>query len=95
MDILLKYINQMQESPKELINELDVLAKQHYQLLNKYYEKNQEYVKEIYLKVEEISRFFKMNKLITQSEEIQNRIAFLNQEMKTLDNLFSPIKTNK
>lgn len=57
--------------------------------------KNQEYVKEIYLKVEEISRFFKMNKLITQSEEIQNRIAFLNQEMKILDNLFSPIKTNK
>lgn len=57
--------------------------------------KNQEYVKEIYLKVEEISRFFKMNKLITQSEEIQNRIAFLNQEMKTLDNLFSPTKTNK
>jgi hypothetical protein len=57
--------------------------------------KNQEYVKEIYLKVEEISRFFKMNKLITQSEEIQNRIAFLNQEMKTLDQLFSPIKTNK
>lgn len=57
--------------------------------------KNQEYVKEIYLKVEEISRFFKMNKLITQSEEIQNRIAFLNREMKTLDNLFSPIKTNK
>lgn len=54
--------------------------------------KNQEYVKEIYLKVEEISRFFKMNKLITQSEEIQNRIAFLNQEMKTLDNLFSPTK---
>lgn len=57
--------------------------------------KNQEYVKEIYLKVEEISRFFKMNKLITQSEEIQNRIAFLNQEIKTLDNLFSPIKTKK
>lgn len=57
--------------------------------------KNQEYVKEIYLKVEEISRFFKMNKLITQSEEIQNRIAFLNQEMKTLINLFSPTKTNK
>lgn len=57
--------------------------------------KNQEYVKEIYLKVEEISRFFKMNKLITQSEEIQNRITFLNQEMKTLDQLFSPIKTNK
>lgn len=57
--------------------------------------KNQEYVKEIYLKVEEISRFFKMNKLITQSEEIQNRIAFLNQEMKTLNNLFSPTKTNK
>lgn len=55
--------------------------------------KNQEYVKEIYLKVEEISRFFKMNKLITQSEEIQNRIAFLNQEMKTLDQLFSPTKT--
>lgn len=54
--------------------------------------KNQEYVKEIYLKVEEISRFFKMNKLITQSEEIQNRIAFLNQEMKTLDQLFSPTK---
>ena len=57
--------------------------------------KNQEYVKEIYLKVEEISRFFKMNKLITQSEEIQNRIAFLNQEMKTLDQLFSPTKTKK
>lgn len=54
--------------------------------------KNQEYVKEIYLKVEEISRFFKMNKLITQSEEIQNRISFLNQEMKTLDKLFSPTK---
>lgn len=33
-----------------------------------------------------------MNKLITQSEEIQNRIAFLNQEMKTLDQLFSPTK---
>ena len=57
--------------------------------------KNQEYVKEIYLKVEEISRFFKMNKLITQSEEIQNGIAFPNQEMKTLDQLFSPTKTKK
>lgn len=41
MDILLKYVNQMKEPPKELINELDVLAKQHYQLLNKYYEKSQ------------------------------------------------------
>lgn len=41
MDILLKYVNQMKEPPKEFINELDVLAKQHYQLLNKYYEKSQ------------------------------------------------------
>lgn len=41
MDILLKYVNQMKEPPKELINELDVLTKQHYQLLNKYYEKSQ------------------------------------------------------
>lgn len=42
MDILLKYINQMKQPPKELINEMDVLAKQHYQLLNKYFEKSQE-----------------------------------------------------
>lgn len=28
MDILLKYVNQMKEPPKELINELDVLTKQ-------------------------------------------------------------------
>lgn len=42
MDILLKYVNQMKEPPKELINELDVLAKQHYQLLNKYYKKSQD-----------------------------------------------------
>ena len=42
MDILLKYVNQMKEPPKELINELDVLTKQHYQLLNKYYEKSQD-----------------------------------------------------
>lgn len=41
MDILLKYVNQMKEPPKEFINELDVLAKHHYQLLNKYYEKSQ------------------------------------------------------
>lgn len=41
MDILLKYINQMKQPPKELINEMDVLTKQHYQLLNKYYEKSQ------------------------------------------------------
>ena len=41
MDILLKYINQMKQPPKELINEMDVLAKQHYQLLNKYFEKSQ------------------------------------------------------
>ena len=27
MDILLKYVNQMKEPPKELINELDVLTK--------------------------------------------------------------------
>ena len=31
----------MKEPPKEFINELDALAKQHYQLLNKYYEKSQ------------------------------------------------------
>ena len=42
MDILLKYVNQMKEPPKEFINELDVLAKQHYQLLNKYYKKSQD-----------------------------------------------------
>lgn len=42
MDILLKYINQMKQPPKELINEMDVLAKQHYQLLNKYFEKSQD-----------------------------------------------------
>lgn len=41
MDILLKYVNQMKEPPKEFINELDVLANQHYQLLKKYYEKSQ------------------------------------------------------
>lgn len=41
MDILLKYVNQMKEPPKELINELDILTKHHYQLLNKYYEKSQ------------------------------------------------------
>lgn len=42
MDILLKYINQMQEPPRKLVDEVDVLAKQHYQLLNKYYEKSQD-----------------------------------------------------
>lgn len=41
MDILLKYINQMKQPPKELLNEIDVLAKQHYTLLKKYYEKSQ------------------------------------------------------
>ena len=36
------YINQVASPPKELINELDVLTKKHYQLLNKYYEKSQD-----------------------------------------------------
>lgn len=41
MDILLTMINQISEPPKEMIQEMDVLTKQHYQLLKKYYEKSQ------------------------------------------------------
>lgn len=31
----------MKQPPKELLDEMDVLAKQHYTLLKKYYEKSQ------------------------------------------------------
>lgn len=64
IDLLLNHPKTMIHNLSGVLVSLEEIKSQLSLLTTK---KNQEHIKEIYLKVEEISRFFKMNKLITKS----------------------------